>query len=183
MLNTVLALPSCNVGLQYYSLHFTRTAIKTIMVHWIAPCNFNYFIRNILIHKIQQHSGTCVANSTYEQFFLDAHILTIILHWYHINLVILWCSRTHVKPCLHFPQPWRQISSPYSSSKEKCNCCNPFGPLAWVWRNVLGGKCIRLTVYEGCLQCHKALQCRCSQTGLRESQHGCRRTSSTLGKP
>lgn len=47
VLHTVLALPSYNVGLQYYSLHFTQTAIATIMVHLIAPCNFvNCFIRS-----------------------------------------------------------------------------------------------------------------------------------------
>lgn len=50
--HTVLALPSCNVGLQYYSLHFTQTAIKTIMVHLIPPCNFvNCFVHDILITR------------------------------------------------------------------------------------------------------------------------------------
>lgn len=73
MLHTVLALPSCNVGLQYYSLHFTQTAIKTIMVHLIAPCNFvKCFTGDILRHKIQQHLGACVANSTFKLCFLNA---------------------------------------------------------------------------------------------------------------
>lgn len=66
VLHTVLALPSCNVGLQYYSLHFTQIAIKTIMVHSIHPF-VNCFIQDILTHTIQQHSGACVANSTFEQ--------------------------------------------------------------------------------------------------------------------
>lgn len=85
--NTVLALPSCNVGLQYYSLQFTQTAFKTIMVHRIGPCNFvNCFIHHIFIHKMQINSGPCVANSTFEQFFAQrAHFPPPFGHALHIK--------------------------------------------------------------------------------------------------
>ncbi len=83
--HTVLALPSCNVGLQYYSLHFTKTAIKTIMVHLIPPCDFvNCCVHDIHIHKIQQHSGACVADSTFEQLFPQSA-------YFHNHSVLVSC--------------------------------------------------------------------------------------------
>lgn len=63
VLHTVSAMPFRDVGSQYYSLHFTQTAIKTIMVRSIAPCNcVNCLVHDdISIHKLQQHLGACVA--------------------------------------------------------------------------------------------------------------------------
>lgn len=121
MLHTVLALPSCNVGLQYYSLHFTQTAIKTIMVHSIAPCNFflNASPMTSWDTKFQQHSGACVANSTFKLFPQCTHIYTIILYWYHIYLDILRRSCTHMKPCLHIFSNPKGIFNPHIPAVKK----------------------------------------------------------------
>ena len=77
MLHTVLTLPSRNVGLQCYSLHFKQTATKTIMVHFIATCYV--VICNFITSQYTQFSSIrmLVANLT-PSFSMHSLILIYI---------------------------------------------------------------------------------------------------------
>lgn len=167
----VLALPSCNVGLQYYSLHFTRTAIKTTMVHSTPPRNFvNRFTHDT---NFKQHSGALCSRLNILNKFSPR--CTHFPPSFRIDVILLsiFCgARVHIGSLVYIfslRHLTRHISYTFSSSKERYNC-----------RGLGGGICTRFTVYEGCLFA-QSTAFEVQSNRFRENGTE-RRTSSTLGR-